>query len=461
VPVKGHVPTPKNLAEDVVQGLLEPNPPSSGDRILYPGIGTAPFAVATKRLCERNDWSLPEGVGVELDPAHVTTAREQGLSHVSIEERDFLDSEMRSADAFDYVVGNPPYIPIEKIDNENKPRFREQFDTATGRFDLYLLFFEQALRLLAPGGRLSFVTPEKYQYVDAAAPLREQLTSEGTQVERIDHIDEHSFDSDITFPCVTVVQKAPTTSETDDATLVSLRDGSSHTAELPDTGESWAADIRGGIGFELDTTVTLGDVTERISPGMATGADAVFVSSRDEVPPQLVPDWVYPTVSGRELSENDGPECDSVLICPYGRDGSLPGEDQLGAFRDWAEFHREELEDRTCVKKDGDSWYAWHENPPMDDLLQQKIVFKDIAKEPRFWLDEGGNVIPRHSVYYMIPTDSELFDPLLEYLNSPTARNWMQANCQRAANGFLRLQTRVLEDLPVPREWADSYQTTL
>jgi hypothetical protein len=97
----------------------------------------------------------------------------------------------------------------------------------------------------------------------------------------------------------------------------------------------------------------------------------------------------------------------------------------------------------------------------MQDLLQPKIVFKDIEKEPRFWAEREGDVIPRHSVYYLVPDQGVSFDELLEYLNSPIAQEWMEANCQRAANGFLRLQSRVLRQLPVPKDVVESYQTAL
>ncbi len=363
---------------------------------------------------------------------------------------------MLESETFDFIVGNPPYVPIEGLSGEEKNRYKEEFSTAVGRFDLYLLFYERSLELLSSGGVLSFITPEKFEYVDAAEPLRRLLTSDNFHVEDVVHIDEDSFSGLVTFPCITTIRRTET-----GPTHVKLRDGSTHTTALPEDGESWAASVRGADLEDLETGTTLGDVTVRISPGMATGADSVFVADRQDVPAQLVPDWIYPTVSGRQLRSNDGPYTDSVFICPYQEDGTLPDEDELGAFGDWAELHRERLEDRSCVKKTGKRWYAWHENPPMQDLLQPKIVFKDIAKEPRFWAEKKGTVVPKHSVYYLIPKEDVPFDELLEYLNSPKARLWMESNCQKAANGFYRLQSRVLRDLPVPAEWSETYQATL
>ena len=454
--MKGHHPTPPELAEEMVRRLFEGRPPKENDQILYPGCGTAPFAVAVEKICSENGWKLPEGCAVDSDAELLRSARERSLQHVTFEQRDFLGDEMSNADSFDFIVGNPPYVPIEGLSEEEKARYKAEFETASGRFDLYILFLERALDLLAPDGRLTFVTPEKWEYVKAAAPLRKLLGARGIQVEEINHIEEDAFTGLVTFPSVTTIQ-----GEGQGKTKVVLRDGTVHTTTLPDNGQSWAAKIRGADLSEMETGVTLGEVTTRVSPGMATGADSVFVEKRSEVPPSLKPDWVHPTVSGRQLGKNGSPRSDSVLICPYRANGTLVEEQELGAFGEWAQSHRARLEDRSCVKKAGKKWYAWHETPPMQDLLQPKIVFKDIEKEPRFWAERKGDVIPRHSVYYLVPDQGVSFDELLEYLNSPIAQEWMEANCQRAANGFLRLQSRVLRQLPVPKDVVESYQTAL
>lgn len=453
--MKGHVPTPDELAESMVRRVFRDDPPSGTDRILYPGCGTAPFAAAVERVCDENGYELPNGLGIETNPEHLTTARDRGLTHVEFEKRDFLADDIEIG-SFEYVVGNPPYVPIEGLSEAEKARYKAEFETAVGRFDLYLLFFERALELLADDGILSFVTPEKFEYVDTAAPLRRLLTSGSVTVEEIEHIDEDAFTGLVTFPCITTVRRG---GDPSDETLVTLRDGSTHRTTLP-TDESWAASIRNANVAALETGTTLGDVTERISPGMATGADDVFVMNASEVPEEIDGRWVRPTVSGKQLRDFDGPVTDSVFVCPYTDTGELAAEDELGSFLSWLESHRDRLEDRSCVKN-GKTWYAWHESPPMKDLLQPKIVFKDIAKSPTFWAEREGDVVPKHSVYYLVPNSGVPFDELLEYLNSPDARRWMEAHCQKAHNGFYRLQSRVLTDLPVPREWAETYQATL
>ena len=477
--MKGHHPTPPALAEQMTRRLFEDNLPTGGQRILYPGCGAkAPFASAVERICEEEGWPLPEGLAVENDPELLRQAESLGLCHVSVQERDFLGSGMEEIGEevrFDYVLGNPPYVPIEGLSEEEKARYRSNFRAAEGRFDLYLLFFERALSLLARGGRLTFVTPEKWEYVRTARPLRDIVTSGDFQVEEIRHIDADAFPELITFPSVTTIRRKGEEGSLNRSaengnrgsgaqapeTVVRLRDGSVHRAILPTGGESWAASIRNKDLSGMETGLTLGDVAMRVSPGMATGADAVFVFDKKEVPDGLAPKWTYPTVSGEELTTGGATDPKSVFVCPYRENGTLPPETEIGAFGEWASQHRERLEDRSCVQKAGKQWYAWHETPPMEDLLRQKIVFKDIAKEPKFWAEPTGEIVPRHTVYYVVPEAKVSLEKLLDYLNSPSAKEWMAANCQRAANGFLRLQSRVLKKLPVPTEVARERQGAL
>ena len=450
--MKGHVPTPSALADHMATKLFDDNPPTAEDRILYPGCGKGPFIGAVDRYLTAHDLPIPDGVGIELDPEHLEDAREShGEKNVELIEQDFLAADTNLG-TFDYIIGNPPYVPIEGLTEAEKEDYKARFDTAIGRFDLYVLFFEQALRLLESDGRLCFITPEKFEYTETTAPLREILASH--HVEEIEHVDEDSFGDLVTYPTVTTVRN------TDPGpTRINTRDGETREVTLPDDGSSWAAVVRGGAP-NLETGVTLGEVCTRISCGVATGADHVFVVDEEEIPDDLT-DWTFPTTSGKQLRLNDGPESRQVFICPYDEHGTLTPEDELGAFGEWASLHRERLEDRSCYKKGKRPWYGWHENPPMEDILQPKLLCKDVTEEPHFWADETGEVVPRHSVYYLIPKEDVELAALQEYLNSGQVQAWLEANCQRAANSFLRLQSTVLKQLPVPEEFGKHQQATL
>ena len=84
----------------------------------------------------------------------------------------FLGADRRG---FDAIVMNPPYVNAMELNRTlspgTKPFWREVFDSASGAYDLYVLFVEQILRLLASDGRAAVITPNKY----LAAPYAESL----------------------------------------------------------------------------------------------------------------------------------------------------------------------------------------------------------------------------------------------------------------------------------------------
>ncbi len=67
-------------------------------------------------------------------------------------------------EGFDIVIGNPPYIDSETMKN-NMPSMRSMYKTlyscATGNWDIYVVFIERGMQLLANGGVESLIVPNK------------------------------------------------------------------------------------------------------------------------------------------------------------------------------------------------------------------------------------------------------------------------------------------------------------
>ena len=129
--------------------------------------------------------------GSSLDPQHLR------LAHDLVEEardltrkhrflhwelafpnvwRDWLSPSPKGG--FDAVIGNPPYVRQEQI-KELKPALKKAYRAFDGMADLYVYFYELGLRLLRPGGRLSFVVTNKWLRAGYAEKLRGLLSSEG------------------------------------------------------------------------------------------------------------------------------------------------------------------------------------------------------------------------------------------------------------------------------------------
>jgi SAM-dependent methyltransferase len=446
--MKGFFPTPPTIVDLMVQKLFEERAPTFQDLILDPGCGEGAFIEGIVRWCHRHQVRIPRIIGVDSHPQLVREARKRLKDHPRVEIRlqDFLEEP--GEPLYSFIIGNPPYVPITGLSADERDRYRKLYRTAQGRFDLYILFFEQALRQLLPNGRIVFITPEKFLYVDTAKPLRQLLGKRAMQ--SIHLVSEDTFGKLVTYPTITTAKN--TTSRP--ITTVTLRNGSIHQVTLPTDGSSWWPTLQGDSNRPLSgQRLKLLDLCVRISCGVATGADAVFVHSTKTLAPALRP-FAYPTISGRQLSHTAStlPRPRHSMLIPYSQDGELLKEDKLDGLKSYLTQPGilNKLLQRTCVSSK--PWYAFHENPPFPDILRPKILCKDITPHPHFWIDRSGHLIPRHSVYYIVPKHPEHLETLCDYLNSEEVFRWLASHCQRAANGFFRLQSHVLKELPVPQD---------
>jgi hypothetical protein len=109
---------------------------------------------------------------------------------------------------FDAIIGNPPYVRQELLGDEIKRALRAGYAAYDGMADLYVFFFEQGLRLLRPGGRLSYVVTNKWLRAGYAEALRELFTTIA-QVEFIADFGhaKHFFPDADVFPSVVAVRK--------------------------------------------------------------------------------------------------------------------------------------------------------------------------------------------------------------------------------------------------------------
>jgi tRNA1(Val) A37 N6-methylase TrmN6 len=101
--------------------LFHDKPPRTNHSVLDPGCGPGAFIAGVIRWCERRGTPLPKIVGYESEPhRHADAAsRFRGYPSVKILCEDFL---IPRSDSFDYVIGNPPYVPIHEIGGNGERR---------------------------------------------------------------------------------------------------------------------------------------------------------------------------------------------------------------------------------------------------------------------------------------------------------------------------------------------------
>ena len=91
---------------------------------------------------------------------------------------------------FDVVIGGPPFVRLHEL-YRSQPglidEYRGRFaSAAAGQFDLYMLFIEQALRLLRPGGRLAFSVSNTFLRSESGRTLRRVIADQGRVTEVVE-----------------------------------------------------------------------------------------------------------------------------------------------------------------------------------------------------------------------------------------------------------------------------------
>ncbi len=103
--------------------------------------------------------------------------------------QDFLGVEEKS----DYVIGNPPYIRLQNMSVEYRNFMKNNYDSATGRFDIFTCFMEKSDRLLKENGRMCLITSNKYLTANYGVGIREYLSRTGHVRKLVDLYDTKFF----------------------------------------------------------------------------------------------------------------------------------------------------------------------------------------------------------------------------------------------------------------------------
>lgn len=98
-------------------------------------------------------------------------------------------------EGFDVVIGNPPYINVENLDESLKEYLFNNFATCKGRTDIYIGFIEKSLELLANNASSTFIIPFSYTNQNYAELSRYMLVNKCSVDELLDTSDYLVFEN--------------------------------------------------------------------------------------------------------------------------------------------------------------------------------------------------------------------------------------------------------------------------
>lgn len=465
--------------------------------LIEPGCGDGAFLrkivprlLQSARNFGRSVESLAQAIrGYELDPAVADMARRNVISALIELSVSRCDAEMLAATwvvtgdflledhnvAARWIVGNPPYVRVEEANSEVYSKYRARWATMSGRADIYVGFFEAALGLLEPGGRLCFICADRWMHNQYGASLRRHVVDKFAMRLLLELHGSDVFDVPVAaYPAITVMDNAPHSSTVLATATPAFSAVGAHrlfnwwTDDLcEDVREAeFSASLVVGR-FRADTSwpsgpperlrliadmearlPTLTEVGVRIGVGIATGADKVYVVTETG---GVEAEFLKPAVGPADLRGGAVQWSGRRIVSPW-RDGKLLNLADAPGLARYFRRHAKTLKARYVGKRNPNAWWRTIDRPPADEYKEPKLIVADINDRIEPVLDMDG-YWPLHSAYFITSTKWDL-EALGGYLLSDIAGMFVEAYSVKMANGHLRVSAQYLKKIRLP-EWAD------
>lgn len=371
--------------------------------------------------------------------------------------------EIMKNGGFDAVIGNPPYIGFHGFADQ-KEYLRLHFLSAQGKFDFYLPFIEQSLRLLREHGILGFICPTNFMKRGHGAGLRRYLKDTARIAEIVDFQDVQIFKRALNYTGIFLIEKAH--AERNHRIRYKPRDLSNSGFDMlqRELGEeAWVfqnSEVQAIVErVRQQHTSPLGGMTAGISEGIVTGQNEVFLLPRSLAKDLgLESDLLRPCVRGKQIRSYWLSDAEEVVIYPYrliGNRTMVIPENELKQFpKIWSylDKRRPDLAGRKYFEKSSKEWYELWCQRDLRLLAMPKILVPELAESNRFALANG-------SQFYgdtvcgitSRPEISENINYVLGLLNSHLLEFFYKSTTVPKANQFYIYKTMFLKNVPVRR----------
>ena len=325
---------------------------------------------------------------------------------------------------FDVVIGNPPYVRQESL-SDFKAYFETHYEAFDGVADLFAYFMEKAVKLLAPGGRFSYIVSSSFLRTTYAEPLRQVLKKQAAVLRFVDFGGLPVFaNAKDTYVCIPLLAKEPQPYrvEVSQVDALEIRDLSRHVAAHHFTipydrlsAEAWAlkSDEEAAVFAKvMQAGKPLGDYVERkFFRGLLTGLNEAFEltpQQRAEIlkrSPQSAA-LIKPFLGGQDIRRyliEDGGRHLIVIPAGWTRQQMARTKDKAGDYSEreaWNWLSRAHpavtdhlrgfIEPLRKRQDQGDFWWELRSCDYYQYFDAPKIIFPDICKAPRFHLDRSG-----------------------------------------------------------------------
>lgn len=417
-----------------------------------------------------------------------------------IEFPEVLDEE-GTFRGFDVIVGNPPYISLEKLKEDsityntmqrrNENSIQEKtYLTHESRGDIYTLFVERGLQLLRRGGHLSYILPNKWEKVMYGRPLR-KLFLQNNMTHLIDFRDIQIFDDATTYTCIIRLKKEKADACLNVSTMKAVnkdtlaQDIDAECEKFDKTDMNYKIWVTSSLAkFKLmkrikkpGNTCSLNTfIKKECYYGIKTGLTKMFLISQEQSQSMVVKDCrsrniLRPFLQGRDLTAYDNVNVNSYLIyIPKGftlsgmgvdidmdklkkqkkkKSDVMPSEEDAWtwfqtnypAVAEWLINFKNDAKARADK---GDYWWELRACDYYDKFEQPKIFYQSFQTKPCFVYDDSSTFC-NNSMWFLSVSNKALLALLCSKLGW-----WLiSEHCPRIQNGYQLIWDN-LSQIPIP-----------
>ncbi|MCB0737569.1 MAG: Eco57I restriction-modification methylase domain-containing protein [Bacteroidetes bacterium] len=380
---------------------------------------------------------------------------------------DVLNPVFTDKVGFDIVIGNPPYVQLQKMGEYTDTLQNLGFKTFARTGDIYMLFYEIGTQLLTDNGVLVFITSSQWEKAAYGKVLKDFFMQKNPL--KLINLGPGVFDSATVDTNIMVLQnqnfksKALGISISDLSGVVSINEEEMIELSRIQEGD-WTI-----TSFEkhsinqkiLEIGKPLRDWDLKINFGIKTGLNSVFILN-DDYYNNLIKEHssskkvLKTLLRGRELDSyhtswqgsylvslfpalkldiSDYPAIESYLS------GFLPKLKQVGET-----FINENGEKEKTRKKTGNKWFETQDQIGYyKEFLKEKIIWKRIGSDLRFCYSS-------EEIYSLDSTclaTGEKVKYLTGLLNSKVCKYFLHQYSPKTGMGDLIISVQALEPLPV------------
>jgi len=378
-------------------------------------------------------------------------------------------------EGFDVVIGNPPYIALQKMQKLSNVLEFLNFYTYTKLADIYCLFYEKGIQLLKPKGILGFITSNSWMRTQYGELLRKYFVEKTNPLFLLNIEDRQIFEEATVESNIIIVSKdtwqnkLQAVSIKNDFNLFPSLDDyfTLHVQtirELPESGWTIGNEMESNLKKKMEVnSIALGTYGIKTNYGIKTGFnEAFFISS--EIKNMLITEdpksksVIKPALRGKDIKKYGYLWKDIwIILIKQGWTNENRGDEEAEYYfnKTYPAIYKFFKHTGNTVTGKGKGLFArddkgdyWWELRPCayyNEFEKEKIIWGELSDEQKFAIDTSGFYL-NNTIFFIT---GSCLKYIISILNSKSAQWYFNEISTSSGMGTNRWLKYKVEQLPI------------